>query len=590
MARLTSKKVEEKGLRIFKEYFEECDRVDTYVPSNDKEPLWDGHLYLFNSSEQKAEQIYGRIPTQLKSASKVSQKSIVTFPVKRASLETYKRDGGIAFYYVLVDNPASKQIYYCLLTPVKIKKYLRAPSKGNSITVTLQQLPTDKNQITEELFQFYFDCKKQTSSSDKPIVELKDFFEGSGTKQFTIFANTPKPVDDLFRYIQSHSLYLYATDDNNNILYALGDEPGILKIGRDIKLDIAVNGVNYFNGCTIYEEEGKRVVTIGDFFTVYIDDIAKKGSFNFKFKNHSNINKIPALAFCLDIIKQKQFSIGQLKISCSSIDIDKKTIDLMQEELKILCQVRSLFNVMHIESDINLDELSPVERQNLGALYRGIVLKEPLNLNDGMEKRVRFSIGPLVLYVIFEATGSGTYYVRDFFMDSEACGIMEEEDTITKTSRFSLPSVEQFAEASNFDYSTMIDSYEQLVKEDERIAEFAHNDMIKLLLAFDKTGGEKTKLLDAAEALNNWFIVTHRFCESPLNVVNRLQILKRRRNLTEEENGILFEILDSEVTEDYKTACMLLLDNQKGADYHFKKIPDESKAFFKSLPIYHFWK
>ena len=51
MAKMTTKKIEEKGLRILCNFFAECDRVDTYIPCNDKEPLWDGHLYLFNSSE-----------------------------------------------------------------------------------------------------------------------------------------------------------------------------------------------------------------------------------------------------------------------------------------------------------------------------------------------------------------------------------------------------------------------------------------------------------------------------------------------------------------------------------------------------------
>ena len=52
---MTTKKIDDKGQRILCDYFAECERVDTYIATNDKEPLWDGHLYLFNSPEQKAE-------------------------------------------------------------------------------------------------------------------------------------------------------------------------------------------------------------------------------------------------------------------------------------------------------------------------------------------------------------------------------------------------------------------------------------------------------------------------------------------------------------------------------------------------------
>jgi hypothetical protein len=90
--------------------------------------------------------------------------------------------------------------------------------------------------------------------------------------------------------------------------------------------------------------------------------------------------------------------------------------------------------------------------------------------------------------------------------------------------------------------------------------------------------------------LNDWFIDTKRFTNLPINEINKYQIIKRKRTLSENENDRICEIMESDVPEDYKTACMLLLDNQNGAEYHFKKIPEEQKEFFRSLPIYHFWK
>ncbi len=589
MAKMTTKKIEEKGLRILCNFFAECDRVDTYIPCNDKEPLWDGHLYLFNSSEQKADQVYGRIPAQVKSSAKSSTKETCTFPVRVSALQSYKRDGGLAFFYVLTENQEGSQIYYCLLTPVLLKKYLRVPAKGGKVSITLHRLPEDINTVTEDLFQFHFDCKKQTSSSDKPIVEIKDYL-GKRGRQFTVFAKSPNPVDDIFKHMQSHPLYLYATDDDKNVTFPIGDGPVTLKIGKNIDQEVSVNGTPYFKGCTIFEDEGETIVTIGSFFTFRSGNSEKQASLNFKLEKHSNIKKIPYLSFCLAIIKYSKFNIGKLEVPCDGLCVDNEVISRMKTELRILSQVRSLFQTMHIEGDINLDELDANAISNLEALYKGIVLNEPLDLKPGMEKNVRIEIGHLVLYVMFESADDGKFIVRDFFMDDDVCCLLNENDIITKSSRFTLLSVEQFVEASNFDYSKMIPSYEQFVEQDEKVAQQANLDMLRMILAYDKTGGEKVKLLDAADTLNNWFIKTRRFRESPINDINHLQIVKRRRALTKDENDRICELLEGDYPEDYKTACSLLLDNQAGAEFHFNKLSEEQKDFFKTLPIYHFWK
>lgn len=590
MAKMTTKKIEEKGQRILCDYFAECERVDTFIATNDKEPLWDGNLFLFNSSEQKADQVYGKIPAQLKSSGKTSQKETVSFPVKKTALEAYKRDGGIIYFYVLINNPESKQIYYCLLTPVVIKKYLRAPASGDSVSITLKQLSADKQQVTETLFQFYFDCKKQTSSAEKPIVELQDYLSKSGKRQFTVFAKSPNPVDDVFKHMQSHPLYLYATDEDKNVTFPIGDGPVTLKIGHNIDQNVSVNGVPYFKRCTLFNEGEESVVIIGNFFTFRTGNEKKKPSLNFKLKGHSNLQKITYLSFCLAVIKYQKFSIGQLVVPCEGLNPDAGLIKKMEEELKILCQVRSLFNKMHIEGDINIDELNSNAISNLEALYKGIVLNEPLELKPGMEKKVRIEIGHLVLYVMFEPTDNGKFFVRDFFIDDDVCCLLNGDNVSSKSSRFTLLSVDQFAEASNFDFSLMIPSYEAFVKDNENVAQYAHWDMLRMIQAYDKTEGAKIKLLDAADTLNNWFINTNRFTEAPINEINRFQILKRRGALSEADKTRICEILESDVAEDCKTACMLLLDNQAGAEYHFKKIPDENKEFFKSLPICYFWK
>lgn len=590
MGNMTTKKIEEKGQRILCDYFTDCNRIDTYIHTNDKEPLWDGHLFLFTSTEQKADQVYGRIPTQLKSSKKTSDKVAVKYSVPKTSLETYKRDGGIIYFYVSIDNPTPKQIYYCLLTPIIIKKYLRTKAKDNKIPITLKQLPNDKHQVTEELFQFFSDCKNQTSSSEKPIVEIVDYFSQTGKQKFSVFPKSTEPIKNIFKYIQNHPQYLYATDEDKNITFAIGDGPVTMKLGRNVKKTVSVNGVPYFKGCVFFEEDGDGVITIGKFFTYRFGALTNKCICSFNFEGIINLQKIPYLSFCIAVFKYGKFSVGGFEIPCKSKEDVSTRVKELQSELEILCNIQSLFNVMHVEGDINIDKFSTEDVINLESLYKGIVLKEPFELKPGINNIACIVLGPLVFYVVFVPNGNGKHYVRDFFMCNEICCVLKPDNTAIKTSRFSLLSAEQYAEASNFDFSTMIASYEEYVKQNEQVAVYANCDMLRMILAYDMTGGKNTKLLDAAETLVDWFIKTKRLGDLPINEINKYQILKRRGLLSKEENNRICEILESDVPDDYKVACMLLLDNQSGAEYYFNKLSEEKKQELKALPIYKFWK
>lgn len=572
MSIMPTKKVEDKGLRILNEYFEKCDRVDTYLASNDKEPLWDGHIYLFNSSEQKADDIYGRIPSQVKSLSRTSSKNEITYRIKRTALNSFKRDGGVLYFVVYINNEGGHQIYYAPLTPVLIKKHLKAPGDKAEVSIKFKQLPADKQLVTEELFQLFFDIKKQTSSADMPIVEIEDYFNEGGKREFTIFAKSPNEIKNIFEHAQHHPLYMYATDENKNIRFAIGDGPITLHLGRNIKEEITIDGTPYFSGCTVIQEDEGTTITIGQFFTYKMINNSGKATVNFKFGEESNLKKITYLAFFLALIKHEEFTIGKVTIPFKGLDTSTINLVRMKEELRILNNVRSLFQLMHVQEDLDLAKLNSAEISNLEALYTAIVLKEPLALVKGAEKNIRMVIGPLTFYLSFAPDGTGKYYVFDYFANEDICCRLTYNNEDVITSRYCLLDTDHFVEAANFHAEKIIESYREPVEKSRNAAELANLDMLRMILAYDKTDGKKTSLLDAAETLNNWFIETNRFEDPILNEINKYQIIRRRREFTEAEQERIIEISEGKITEDRKTACMLLLGNQLSAEYHFRKL------------------
>lgn len=63
---MTSKDIEEKAILDFKSYIWGSKSISPYIVENDKEPFWDGGVYLYKENKDKKESFLGRVPVQLK--------------------------------------------------------------------------------------------------------------------------------------------------------------------------------------------------------------------------------------------------------------------------------------------------------------------------------------------------------------------------------------------------------------------------------------------------------------------------------------------------------------------------------------------
>lgn len=72
--------------------------------------------------------------------------------------------------------------------------------------------------------------------------------------------------------------------------------------------------------------------------------------------------------------------------------------------------------------------------------------------------------------------------------------------------------------------------------------------------------------------------------------LNLMQIYKRQRDFTEQEKEQICDICETTKMNDIKIAAALLLGNSISAKYNFAKMTENEQNFFKTLPIYHFWK
>lgn len=151
------------------------DHLSPFVSDNDKEPSWNGHIYIYGGKKSK-EHLKGRMPVQVKGTEQADlTKTEITFRMEMADLLNYLHDGGclLLVVYIKQDKEAMKtqsQIYYRELTPVRLKEMLTGVKENaQSMLVSLVKMPETISAIDDMVLNCLNNCKKQASFADTPL-------------------------------------------------------------------------------------------------------------------------------------------------------------------------------------------------------------------------------------------------------------------------------------------------------------------------------------------------------------------------------------------------------------------------------------
>ena len=103
------------------------ERLSSFINSGDKEPAWDGNIYIHSDSKHSKKDIK-KVATQVKGKGVSAKvKSTIKYPVSATDLKAYMHNGGTMFFVVYIDKGTgeTKQIYYSALTPFKIMEIMK---------------------------------------------------------------------------------------------------------------------------------------------------------------------------------------------------------------------------------------------------------------------------------------------------------------------------------------------------------------------------------------------------------------------------------------------------------------------------------
>jgi hypothetical protein len=131
---MNAKAIETLSINAVRDSIVVSDFLDQYIADNDKEPSWDGSVYIYNDRSKKKSELAGRVSVQVKGITCDDfSKSEISHPVNIDDMNNYLNDGGVIYFVVYISTDGvNKKIYYQTLTPVKLKSYISEIKKTDN--------------------------------------------------------------------------------------------------------------------------------------------------------------------------------------------------------------------------------------------------------------------------------------------------------------------------------------------------------------------------------------------------------------------------------------------------------------------------
>lgn len=587
---------EKKALNEIERFFEDSKVVDTFLSRNDKEPMWDGNLYLYNGKGQTNKSFVGRVAAQVKGKNVKAirtDKAEISYPIETTSLRAYLSEGTV--FYVVQLCGEERKIYRRFLTPVLIRSILRV-HKGQTASVKME---ASEGLTAEEdnLLQFKMDCKKQVSYADQPTLNFEDLAK-NGISSFSVNITQQNPIKSFFDSVTSKPVYIYGnTGPGGTAQIPIGDGPVMMTLMQNVHQPVSVGGKVYYDS---YKNElGEKTVTIkiGHSFKLTIDKEAVDGS------RHAQINVRHEMKMLKDAIRDGEFIVAldkarKVKIGDFVLDIPKNDLDMsdgMEKAVKAWKKLDEILQMLGANKDLNMSLLKKKDSKTIDLLIEMIKEGKAVALKKADTEIVNLRLGNLHLWLLCCKVDDKNFRLFNFFDKSQEIKVSYKyPDGEFDESIFGRFDKNWYVECDNIPFQEIKDSYAALIGRNPHVYERATMVQLELLKAYDMMDGKDAKrqlAYDAAVELNEWLVGNDNNQEERVsNVLNGYQIKKRKDNLREKDMAELKRIqLENSANNVVGCGVSLLLGEKASFDFYWSKLSSDEQKTFKEYPIWKFY-
>lgn len=587
------------------------ERLSSFINSGDKEPCWDGNVYIHEGKNHTKKNIK-KVATQVKGklVKPDAVKDTIKYPISYDDLNAYMMNGGTMFFVVYIDNDSGNaiQVYYTTLLPIKVKELFKTVK--TKYQIEFKKFPSDNAEKTELFLNFYSNAQKQNSFAGKDLPTIEDlvkqgvleslsfFYTGIGNntnhnalpkamdgKPFTLYANVkggaaPIPVE-YFESIQQ-------------ITMQCGNDTPVL-----------VNDKIFYDEYQVVTTADKVVLHIGSCVKVIlpnknnVDELFNTEkltpvSLTIKINIKGNLSEqISGIQFIIAMLENKGFSIGDYTIPVQFGDDELSRIKSkdLPGYLNGLLQAQSLLEKMNVKKDMDIQNFTEEDNKNInllvGAIGNNLSIKE-LPDGNGSAQLQCMQISNLKLAIIFIKNDNGGYGIFDYFSTHlQMWWKFNDAEEPVRVSQFSTLKAEDFLSYDNVNLQFVVDDF-KIIPPSDMSFDTGNMTLLEIIKAYDKS--PSIDLLSIAKQMSDWLRTEATGLSEDVMTLNDLQISLRERPLNFDEKNLLHNIIKSSDEDAIKFGAFLLLDEQAEAQNLYNNFTKEEKEHIESYPIFKFYK
>ena len=595
---IDTKAIEEKALNHFKSFIEDSKVISQFIADNDKEPCWDGHLYLYADGIRDKEHLQGRVPIQIK-GTEVGR--FVTkkwkFKLEKADLKAYLEEPTFFIVCQVKKDSKERMLFFRELLPDLVNKLLRDMGKNATRMTLFHPLTEDLKEFEDQLMVFLSNSKKMISFAHSKLLSMEEVLK-KGIKDFSFIA--PSKYTDilqLMKYLSTHSSYIYAKISKElDVDMPLSNGPGRFIFQREDDSEVRVGDKVYFKGYHNEIKDGRIIIKIGNVMTINMpmdNTDMKQATVKLTTKAKYLKESINEAEFGVALNDTGVLSVGMLDLQMKVHE--KEYVEELRQKLIRWKELDNMLETLHVTKPFDLTAITDDQGKLIDLLIETVGKGNMVNLPVQEATLLLLEIGNIKLLLWCAIGKDGMCAIGDFFDRSIRIAYKISEDETINVSPYSYLQLDKLWEkVDNIDFDNIISSAEEAARQHKYCYMMSNYDVLAMITAADaleKTDVERSKkLLEEALKLNDWLIRKEPKDEiRPLHIINKMQIMKRQRELTADERQMLEDMLNDEFAGDIvKAGVYLLLDRQEEFQQLFETMQEDEKKSLKEFPIWRF--
>ena len=572
--------------------------ISQFIADNDKEPCWDGHLYLYADGIRDKEHLQGRVPIQIK-GTEVGR--FVTkkwkFKLEKADLKAYLEEPTFFIVCQVKKDSKERMLFFRELLPDLVNKLLRDMGKNATRMTLFHPLTEDLKEFEDQLMVFLSNSKKMISFAHSKLLSMEEVLK-KGIKDFSFIA--PSKYTDrlqLMKYLSTHSSSIYAKISKElEVDMPLSNGPGRFIFQREDDSEVRVGDKVYFKGYHNEIKDGRIIIKIGNVMTINMpmdNTDMKQATVKLTTKAKYLKESINEAEFGVALNDTGVLSVGMLDLQMKVHE--KEYVEELRQKLIRWKELDNMLETLHVTKPFDLTAITDDQGKLIDLLIETVGKGNMVNLPVQEATLLLLEIGNIKLLLWCAIGKDGMCAIGDFFDRSIRIAYKISEDETINVSPYSYLQLDKLWEkVDNIDFDNIISSAEEAARQHKYCYMMSNYDVLAMITAADaleKTDVERSKkLLEEALKLNDWLIGKEPKDEMrPLHIINKMQIMKRQRELTADERQMLEDMLNDEFAGDMvKAGVYLLLDRQEEFQQLFETMQEDEKKSLKEFPIWRF--